>query len=915
MSTTIARVRIPKQFPSASTQAATAAKEAAEAAQAAAVAAQGAAETAAGTATTAAGTATTQAGIATTKASEASASASSAATSATSSAASASAAGTSAANANTSAGQASTSASQASSSATNAASSASGAATSATAAAGSATSASASASNASTSASQASTSATNAASSATTATTQAGIATTKAGEAATSAGAAATSASTASTHAASALQSANNAAASQNLANEYAADAETSAGESATKAAVAEGHAVNAAASESAAAISAGVAAAFAAGNIFADQAAGEAALSDGDYFFTEDGRFWRMDGTSATEIPALSLATAAAVTELLNAIRINVVFSDGADSLLDVLLNSVAMVRVLLDAERQESGALQIGGLRFPQALIAANRWLPHDVVWRMAVRGLDEDDNDLVALDVIKESGFIRLDFEPSERVRQLLGSNSLSIPESMFDGDAGTNARSLQVAMFDDKRYVWNAVEGSLTAIPELIDAILLHLSYGESNSENGGLSSTGNVATAGDIDKHRALMFSTGYLGTQGVAVSPDTLADFVPGHEVDSSSAGESGGSSFLRKTLADTDALGLPETAMVYRTCGTSGQTIWTGGGKIGLSDPSQIPYQNFVATVARAVIVAALYGKRLVIPHYNWTQGFNEALAVSVGYYYPYLIDLIDNFQREITSRTGQRVPPWMLIDVLTASDQGGYRSGAALAQVDAFSTRRCVAPTCCSYWFNGTYGFNTGQNVHWKPVGKALLKEYTAKAGRFVREAMAQNPLARLGGYDADDTWYDADLIWRWVYNGDDDIWEFKQTPFETSPRAKPGSFQISGSTITFRVPYAEGGLSIWDDLRGPATDYGFAWSGAQTITNVTVGAGEIDILVTITFSGAPTSGQTLSYAIEETDTTADAAPAVWGDLFDNCAEPSQAVPGLTLRQGLLPFSVVVT
>lgn len=781
------------------------------------------------------------------------------------------------------------------------------------AAASSASSASTSASTATTQAGIATTKAGEAASSASAASTSAGTATAQATAAANSATAAAGSASSAATQAGIALGHANDANAERVLAQTARAGAEEAAGSAETSRDVATSQAETATEAAESAALSAEGIQLTANGGPFANVAALEAALSEGESAFTRDGTAYQIIDGAAVEL--FSFPSALRVIQLLDRFQSDIPLSDGVSFLFGVLLNGAPMLRVVLDAERRESGMTELAGVLLTRDQVLALEDLPEDVLLRIAVRaGPDGVTKDYVLADWIVENGVPALDVPQfSEATLRAIGGG-LPIPEFMFEDEAGAAATALQVATYGGQRYVWGAVLNSLTALPELVETIDLHLSYGESNSENGGLASTGLVATEGVINRHRALMFSTGYLGSQGTAVNVSALGDFIPGVEVDSASAGESGGSSFLRKTLADATAIGLPDMAIVYRTTGMSGQTIATGD-KVGLGDPAQIPYQNFGATIGAGITTAALYAKRLRVPHFNWTQGYNEDQSTAVSYYEPLQVALIDNLQREIVSRTGQAVMPWMLIDILVASDIGGYRSGVALAQVAALTYRKCAAPTCASYWFNGSYGFNTGQNVHWKPVGKALLKEYTAKAGRIVREAMAQNPDALQGGFDDDGNWVDADLIWRWVYNGDDEIWERKLTPFETSPRANPDSFQISGSTITFRVPYAEGGLSIWDDLRGPATDYGFAWSGAQTITNVTVGTGETDILVTITFSGAPTAGQTLTYAIADTDTTADAAPSAWGDLFDNCAEPSLAVDGLTLRQGLLPFSVVVS
>lgn len=721
----------------------------------------------------------------------------------------------------------------------------------------------------------------------------AGTATTKAGEAANSAGAA--------------LGHANDANAERVLAQTARRGAEAAAGSADTSAGVSTSQAETATEAAESAALSAQGIALTANGGPFVNVEALAAALEEGESAFTRDGTAWIIDEGAPTVL--FSFPAALKVQQLLDRFQSDIPLSDGMTFLFAALLNGAPMLRVLLDAARRESGMTELAGLLLLRSQILAMEDIPEDVVFRIAVRaGPDGVEQDYVLADWLVENGVPAMDVPQfSEATLRRIGGG-LPIPELMFEGEAGSAGTALQVAEFNGQRYVWGAVVNSLTALPELVDEIELCLSAGQSNSENGGLDSTGNVATPDVVDRHRALMFPTGYLGTQGALVSEDVLGDFVPGVEIDSASAGESGGSSFLTKALADTDAIGLPNTILAYRTVGVSGQTI------AYLSDTGGVPYQNLLTTVRAAKKTAARYRKKLALRDWNWTQGEAEPPERTRTEYRTALLAHEENVRRDTMAITGQAREPWMLLDVLASADGGLSDTGPRLGQVDSLNYRRPILPTLIPSHFNGAYGFNTGQQVHWKPTGKALLKRFRARTSRIGREGYMQMAFPRLAGWDADGVWLPASMIWRRIYNAGTGKWDWRYVPFEPSPRVDPTSFQISGNTITFTVLYAENGFEVWDELRGPATDHGFTWDGGETITGLAIGAGEIDIPVTLTFDGPPTPGGTLTCNVAEQDATNDGGPAVWCDLFDKCEEPSGAVDGLALRQSLLPFSIVV-
>jgi hypothetical protein len=182
----------------------------------------------------------------------------------------------------------------------------------------------------------------------------------------------------------------------------------------------------------------------------------------------------------------------------------------------------------------------------------------------------------------------------------------------------------------------------------------------------------------------------------------------------------------------------------------------------------------------------------------------------------------------------------------------------------------------------------------------------------EYGARAARIVREALAQNAHVRLGAQ-----------IYRYVYEPDavrrkrkfggaDGRWVLRRVPFETSPRTDETSVRRDGMLVSGRVIYAERGLSIITEVIGEAVNYGFNWEGPGRIEEVTVDNRADGSWWQVRLS-EPAAGR-LSYATTMQPSPRPNAPCIWGNLFDNCAEPSIAIRGLALRQGLLPFSVEV-
>ncbi|WP_299697864.1 hypothetical protein [Hydrocarboniphaga sp.] len=398
----------------------------------------------------------------------------------------------------------------------------------------------------------------------------------------------------------------------------------------------------------------------------------------------------------------------------------------------------------------------------------------------------------------------------------------------------------------------------------------------------------------------VDECRALMLNTGLLGVQGRELDGATLTDFVPAQE--NADVGESGGCAYLRHSLIAADPIGDSSAAHLYRSSGQAGQLL------CNIAEGTQA-FRNFLTTVDRSIAICKRYGKRLYLPHFLWDHGEEDRKrGTDPMLYRAQMIELRNRLDVLIRERTQQAEPVWMLATILVApavKRKAKSNAQIPLAQVAALSEPG-IAPVCSPYWFHGDYGFFEGQAVHWAPLAKALLREFGARAARIVREAMLHDPAAKLG-----------DPIRRRMYDpeisGGGGGWSLRELPFETCPRTDERSVKRVGDEVSGTVVFAERGLQIVVDERGAARNFGFEWSGTGEIVSVEVETrGQLSRWKLRLSAGSP--GR-LTYAVEpQKVVAAKNCPQTWGNVFDACAEPSLAVPGLTLRQGLLPFSVDV-
>lgn len=454
-----------------------------------------------------------------------------------------------------------------------------------------------------------------------------------------------------------------------------------------------------------------------------------------------------------------------------------------------------------------------------------------------------------------------------------------------------------------LFGGPALTWADKYAVAPLAPDVRPALELTLAFGQSNSGAGGarkLAKAERLFTRGPLEDRRARMFNTGLLGTEGEAFEPDSVRGFSPVQE--DGNRGESGGYSFLRYTLSSEAAVPSAEddTTYLYRACGQSGRL---------LSELCEgtVPLDNLFKVVEKARDLASGDGRRLIVPQILFDQGeADRRKRTRRKVYLPLLLKTASTIIRGVAARTGQDRPAWMLLSILAdASRPNAPRpADVCLAQVEALDAGLTLAPVCCPYWFDGDHGILEGQSVHWSPKGRALLREYGARAARIVREAVAQNPRVRLG-----------DSIQRQVYGVDEagvEAWSLATVPFETSPRTDPRTVVRTGKTVRGRVIHAEGGLRLTDAHRPFAKHYGFNWTGEGEISSVFVENTEEGSFWVVELT-EPSPGR-LSYAVTaQTETSATGSDS-WGNVFDDCREPSLTAPHLVLTQGLLPFEVGV-
>jgi hypothetical protein len=417
------------------------------------------------------------------------------------------------------------------------------------------------------------------------------------------------------------------------------------------------------------------------------------------------------------------------------------------------------------------------------------------------------------------------------------------------------------------------------------------------YGQSNAHAGGLQrvAEGRRTISSQLaSTDRALMLNTGLLGVDGQELQPQSITHFVDAHE--DAVRGESGGVSFMRYITCSEDAAGLASRKYLYRTFGKSGTGIveLSKGGKV---------YSDIPATLRAATDIAKSRGQGTCVPAVVYRQGEADAGGIDPKVYRDMLLRLSRDLAHDILEITAQELAPWLMLCILSAPNHPSRKvhrktSMIVRAQVDALEAGGArIFPSICPYWMNGDFGFITGQAVHWKPLAKAFIAEYEARALRILMEALALNPDIALG-----------DGTSRRVFDGE--TWSMRAVPFETSPRTAPRTVSRQGHTLRGDVYYAEGGLHVFTGFRPAAENHGFHWSGSETIKRVTTenAGGRSSWIVELDdWSGR---GGCLSYAAHMSPvSTADDGPSCYGDIFDDCKEVSIAT-GHQLRSGMLPF-----
>jgi hypothetical protein len=419
------------------------------------------------------------------------------------------------------------------------------------------------------------------------------------------------------------------------------------------------------------------------------------------------------------------------------------------------------------------------------------------------------------------------------------------------------------------------------------------------YGQSNAHAGGLrrvARADRLATREKPNSDRALMCNTGLLGADGEEFDESSITDLVAAEE--DPERGESGGLSFMRYATRAEDAAGLPPNTYLYRTFGR-------GGTAIGKLRRGGVFYRHVPATLRQLKSIAERRREELHFPAFIFRQGEADASReTKPRRYRKAMAAIVDALAEDVREIIGQVPKPWMLLCVLSAPNQlSQATSEIAWAQMELVNAATLpIVPSICPYWMNGDYGFVTGQTAHWKPLAKAFIVEYEARALRILMEAVAVNPDIRLG-----------DPVERRVFDGE--TWKTQLVPFETAPRTDPSSIVRTENRIVGKVFFAEGGLHIFTGFRAPARHHGFAWSGTENIVAVSTENSSAGSWWSVELDGWSGSGGVLSYAGTVTSPSIeDDGPSCHGDVFDNCREISLAT-GLPLRSGMLPWRARIT
>lgn len=388
-------------------------------------------------------------------------------------------------------------------------------------------------------------------------------------------------------------------------------------------------------------------------------------------------------------------------------------------------------------------------------------------------------------------------------------------------------------------------------------------------GQSLSVGGSAGTPVHITTA--PSPHRCIRLTTegandtGMIGVGNRPFDPGSVKNFAPAVEGTARFRGESQGTSLLRWLDQTISAAGREHKTFLYRSHGA-------GGMPMSRLKAGTRPFRNGLHEIERAVQIARIYKRRLIVRAMTWTHGeADRKLATPLESYYQSLCALRSDYDRLIRELTGQSEPVYLLVDQLAAACSGEGPSQIALAQLQAVETDPFILMSCPKYFLQGDYGYLNA--VHLKPLGYDVLGEYHAKVWHDVFvEGQAWQGLRpksiTLAGPDAIDVEFFVPV-----------------EPLVLDCEALPKFDE-------------EFGFAYRDDQGGALKPGGVSVLNGTTLRFTT----DTDIL--------HHTGRSLRYACAKQAPAAEDRSAVWGNLRDSDARQSIAIPGLPLSNWCVSF-----
>ncbi|MGQ3016991.1 hypothetical protein [Phenylobacterium sp.] len=396
---------------------------------------------------------------------------------------------------------------------------------------------------------------------------------------------------------------------------------------------------------------------------------------------------------------------------------------------------------------------------------------------------------------------------------------------------------------------RAYLQRLDIASTTAMFEAAGPLEYIAHAGQSLAVGGG---AGNAPAGEEIwtteprHPHHCLMFNTGARGVEGGVLNPATLTDFTPLVEAYNAGGGDgetqgSGQAAWLHEIAQIARE---PFRTLVFRSHGKGGTEL------AGLIKGTQ-PYANGLAEWTKAVEIAGAYGRVAICRQIDFTHGHRDrVLGTSQAAYRAALVYLLADYQADwgALNPAGSDSIVMMLDQLCAAPDGAG--SVISLAQLQTAREDAGFYLVCPTYFFAmvDTVGHLIAKHY-------AIFGEYRARAWRRLHvEAQPWTPL-----------------------------W--------------PRSAEITRTGTSLVVPFdvPEGALVLDTDTLPQATNYGFAYSGAN-IVDVEITAAD-----TVTLTLDADAGGDLTYAYDGPGATGRSG--AWGNLRDSSADISRVDPSFTL------------